>query len=147
MAGASSRVSSKYGYTLAEVLLSLGICVTFLLTAVDLSISALRSNQKSTDQMTAEALAGQSAELFIYGLPSSSSDPFWSTTTYSSPYLQDSVTLGNSTFSEDIYLTDLSSVTVGLKEVKVVVSWGSGAAGRTGYGSQAVEATRVVSWP
>lgn len=134
------------GATLAEVILSLGLCVVVVLSAVQLALVALKANTKSLDEVSADGLAQQTAENFIYALPSASSS-FWTATTFTSPYQQDVVTVGQQDFQRAVYVTDYGAVTPGLRSVRVRVSWGSGANGRAGLGTQISEVNRLVSPP
>ena len=132
----------RKAFTLAEIILAIGLTVVAVLSAIALGISAMQSNQKSSDLMLASTLATQTTESFVYGLPGVT-DPFWSTV-QTGIYQTSSVQLGNSTFEQDLFLQDLSSTQAGLKMVLVNVSWGSGATGRTGYGQQSVQVSRLI---
>lgn len=141
-----TNCSGRRGATLAEVILSLGLCVVVVLSAVQLGIVALRANSKSLDEVAADGLAQQASENFIYALPPASA-AFWTATTFASPYEQDSVTLGQQQFQRAIYVTDYGTVTPGLRSVRVRITWGNGAAGRAGQGTQLSEVNRLVSPP
>jgi Tfp pilus assembly protein PilV len=134
------------GMSLAEVILALGLCVVVILSAIQLSIVALHGNTKSSDKITADALAQELADTFIYGLPPASA-PFWTATAFASPYQQDKVAMGSQDFTRTIYLSDESSVLPGLRALKVRVSWAEGTDSRAGQGLQATEVTRLVSPP
>lgn len=134
------------GATLAEVILSLGLCVVVVLAAVQLAMVSLKANSKSLDEVAADGLAQQAAENFIYGLPPASAT-FWTATTFGAPYQQDTVTLGQQDYQTAVYVTDYGSVTPGLRSVRVRVSWGGGTSGRAGQGTQISEVVRLVSPP
>ncbi len=138
--------SDRRGATLAEVVLSLGLCVVVVLSAVQLALVALKANSKSLDEVSADGLAQQTAENFIYALPPASST-FWTATSFASPYQQDSLTVGQQDFQRAIYVTDYGTVTPGLRSVRVRISWGNGANGRAGMGVQISEVNRLVSPP
>ena len=130
-------------FSLAEIILSLGLCVVAVLSAIALGISASQSNQKLTDQAIATGLANQEMNQLIYALPAST-DPFWNLTTFGSPYESDTVQLGRMPFQVSIFLQDLSSMGSGMRMALVNVSWDSGVQGRTGYGMQSVQASRLI---
>jgi hypothetical protein len=136
------------GVTLAEVVLSLGLFVVVILSATQLALVALNSNSKSEESVLADALAQETAEAFIYGLPGSGAN-FWTTTSFASPYQQDAVTVGAQSYQRVIYVTDYGSVTDGLRSIRVRVSWGNATAGQSkaGQGLQVSEVTRLVSAP
>src|SRR4051812_36621597 len=117
------------GVTLAEAILSLGLCVVVVLSAIQLALVALKANTKSLDEVAADGLAQQTAESFIYSLPPSSAT-FWTSTTFTSPYQADSVTLARQVYQRAVYVTDYGTVTPGLRSVRVRITWGDGAVGR-----------------
>jgi Tfp pilus assembly protein PilV len=129
--------------TLAEVLLSLGLIVVAILSAIALSIAATRSTTKSSDLMVAQAYAGQVMEEFVYALPPSS-DSFWTSGSYSSPYQQDSAQLGDKTYQASLFLNDLSAAQPGLLRCSVNVTWQSGQVGQAGQGRQVTEVSRLL---
>jgi Tfp pilus assembly protein PilV len=132
--------------TLAEVIIALGLASMILLVSADLLLTALRSNDKGTDTTTASALAQETAEAFIYGLPPSG-DPFWAATSFPSPYQVDNVTLGTQVFHRQINVADLGAVSSGLRQVVVQISWDNGQNGRTGYGILNAQVARLVAEP
>lgn len=129
--------------SLAEVLLSLGMCVVVILSAMALSISALRSNEKSADLIVAQAYANQVLDKFIYDLPAAS-EPFWASSSFTNPYLQDSAQLGTTRYDAQLHLLPLSTVSPGLLRCVVNVSWKSGQQGRGIQGIQATEISRLI---
>ena len=133
----------KKGLTLAEVLLSLGLCVVVVLSAIALSISALRSNNKSSDSITAQSRAGQVLEEFVYALPPSNAS-FWSQSSFSSPYQQDATQIGDKTYNSQVFLTSLGSTSPGLFRCSVNTTWQGGQAGAAGQGKQVVEVARIL---
>ncbi len=126
-------------------MLALGLAVVAVLSAIALGISATQSNQKLSDQTSATALANQEIEQFVYALPSAT-DTFWSRSaaSFNSPYQTDPIQLGNTPFVATIFLPDVSTLGSGVRLAVVNVSWGSGAQGRTGYGQQAVQISRLI---
>ena len=132
--------------TLAEVMLSLGLCVVVVLSLVALSIAALRSNNKSSDTAVAQARADLVLDEFIYGLPPSS-DPFWSQSSFASPYQQDTAQVGSNNYTSQLYLTSLGTAAPGLLRCSVNTTWQGGQAGAAGQGKQVVEVARILYAP
>ena len=133
----------RHGLTLAEVLLSLGLIAVAVLSAIALSIAAMRSTTKSSDVMVAQAYAGQVVDEFVYGLPPSS-DAFWSVASYASPYQQDTAQLGDKTYLANLYLENLTTASPGLLRCTVNVTWQSGQVGQAGQGRQVAETSRLL---
>ena len=131
------------GLTLAEVLLSLGLATVVILSAIALSISAMRSTTKSSDVMVAQAYAGEVVDEFVYALPPST-DAFWTMSSFSSPYQQDTAQLGDKTYQANLYLTPLSAASPGLLRCSVNVTWQSGQIGQAGQGIQVAEISRLL---
>lgn len=129
--------------TLAEVMLSLGLCVVVVLSLIALSIAALRSNSKSSDAVVAQARAGQVLDEFVYGLPPST-DSFWTQSSFASPYQQDTTQIGPNNFTTQLYLTSLGTTAPGLFRCSVNTTWQGGQAGAAGQGTQVVEVARIL---
>ncbi len=129
--------------TLAEVLLALGLCVVVILSLIALAIAALRSNNKSSDSAVAEARANRVLDEFIYGLPASS-DPFWSQTSFTTPYQQDTTQIGSNNFTSQVYLSSIAPSAPGVLRVAVNTTWQGGQAGAGGQGLQVVEIARIL---
>ena len=116
-----------------------------VLMTMALAMTALKGSNKSTDASTADALAQDTAENFIYGLPATGS--FWTATVFPNPYQSDTVTLGNQPFQREIQVIDLGATSPGLRQVVIRITWQSGATGRAGLGTQVSEVTRLVAQP
>jgi len=125
--------------------LALGLATMVILISIGLVLSALKSGNKSTDTTTADALAQDTLENFIYGLPDSGT--FWTTTAFASPYQQDQVSLGSQDFQRTIEVIDQGSHSPGLRQIVIRISWEGGQAGRSGEGRQVREVSRLVSPP
>ena len=137
----------KRGTSIAEFLLSLGLLAIIILAVVELGTTALRGNEKGGLVVTADTVAQQDLETFVYGLPAAG-DPFWaSTTTYANPYQVDNVTLGTSTFHRTLTVLSLESVTPGLRQIAVNVTWWGGQGGHSGYGEQSTGVSRLAASP
>ena len=133
--------------SLVEVILALGLCAILLLTAIELVTKALRSNEKSTDSVTAAALSQETAGTFIYSLPGASA-PFWaSTATFVNPYQVDSVTLGTQVFQRELDVISLEALSPGLRQIVVKISWANGQNGRSGSGVLTNQISRLVAAP
>lgn len=130
---------------MAEAVLSLGLAVVAILTVVGLALTALRGNQKASDQSVATAIAAKELEEFVYGLPPAA-DPFWGPSAVTNPYAVSKTTLSGTEFETRLTLTDLTTLS-GAKMVSVNVTWGSGVQGRAGYGTQVVGVSRMIYAP
>lgn len=139
------KQTTKLGATLAELVLALGLATMVILVSIGLVLSALKSGNKSTDASTAEALAQDTLENFIYGLPDSG--PFWTATSFASPYQQDQVTLGTQDFFRTTEVVDQGSHSPGVRQIVIRISWEGGQTGRAGEGRQVREVSRLVSPP
>jgi hypothetical protein len=135
----------RRGFSLAEAILAVGMAVTVVLLVMALALSAGRANQKSSDTITATGLAQAAMENFVYSLPPSA-DPFWTQTSFASPYQQDLVHLSEVDYLRAYYLSDLSSSggPAGGLLITVRVSWESGLAGRDGQGLQSTSVSRLI---
>lgn len=129
--------------TLAEVLLSLGLCVVVILSLIALAISALRSNSKSSDMVVAQARANQVLDEFVYGLPPAT-DPFWGQSAFASPYQQDTTQIGSNVFTTQVFLTSLGTAAPGMFRCAVNTTWQGGQSGAAGQGRQVVEVARLL---
>lgn len=140
-------MASRLGraFTLAEVMLALGLATVILLSLVSLSAVALQSTQKGSDALAAEECAHAVLERFVYGLEGAGPS-FWTQTSYASPYATDDVQVGSTTYSSKLNIAPVSGVN-GLLKVQVQVSWWAGEKGRTGYGQLTREAVRFVARP
>jgi len=136
----------KRGLTLAEILLSLALCVVAVLSAIALAIASLRANTKSSDTLVAQGRASQVLEEFVYQLPPST-DSFWATTTFATPYQQDITSIGGKPFQARLYLTSLAATAPGLLRCVVNVTWQSAHTGQAGQGIQVAEVTRLLYAP
>ena len=134
------------GATLAEFLLSLGLVAILVLVVVELAMTAMRGNEKSGLLITADSVAQEQLDTFIYGLPGAG-DPFWTAISFASPYQVDNVTLGTNPFQRELNVVDLGTVSPGLRQIIVNVTWWGGQNGRSGYGQQSTVASRLVSSP
>lgn len=132
--------------TLAEVLLSLGLCAVVLLSLIALAISALRSNNKSSDLVVAQARANVVLDEFVYNLPPSN-DPFWNQSSFASPYQQDTTRVGTNDYTSMLYVTSLGTTMPGLCRCSVNTTWQGGRVGAAGQGQQVVEVARVIYAP
>ena len=141
-AGGVSEARGRTAFTLGELLVAMAFATLAILLVVELAIACMRANQKGGDLMLANGLASQAVEQMVYSLPPIS-DSFWSTP-QAFLYNSSSISLNGVPFQQDVYLTQLDTIQQGLKMVLVNVSWGSGSGGRTGYGAQVVQATRMI---
>lgn len=132
----------RTGLTLAEVILSVGLCAVALLTVIALAISAQRSMQKSSDAVVAQSYAGDVMETFLYDLPPITNS-LWSQSSFASPYLLDQAQLGTKTYQAQLFVQPGGGSLAGLLTCSVNVSW----SGQAGQGLQRVSISRLVYAP
>ena len=154
---------SPRAFSLAEVLLSVGILAMALVALFNLAGSALK-NSSRTENL---ALAGDVAELElnreIYGAihdqPSGSRAQFWDNEFVSAPWRQGSTRVNGMDFQYSIYAQTLNDSLTGkpvgqtaatsnrIKKVDIVVWWmhSSAEPGRQGYGRLSTGACRIVN--
>ena len=133
------------GYSLAEVLLALGLAAIVVLALVGLSLTALRGNQKSVDLTLADGLANSVLSQQIYQAQSTPGASFWLSNSDTNPYSQSSNSVGNQDYVLSLYVSD-SNAAAGLKRCRLRVDWWGGD-DRQGYGRLHTEAVRLVSLP
>lgn len=131
--------------TLAEILIALGLLVVVVLLAIALGISSLRTNQKGSDLTVGSAWGTQILENFVYGLPDSNG-PFWSSSSYTSPYQTDNIQLSNTAYQARLFIADMGTLGTGTKLVTVNVTWGNGTVGQSkaGVGLQSTSISRLL---
>lgn len=139
------------GFTLAEFLLAIALASVALLTLVAVSITALRSNRKSTDTAVGFLLADQTAEQTIYSMQSNTSAPIWNHN-LPSEYSLDTVNLSNQDFTVIVYARDPVAGLVAphrLKRIEVVTRWWDAQSNpsRAGMGRLEARAVRLVREP
>lgn len=130
------------GFSLAEVLLALGLCAVVLLMVIALGISANRTQRKSSAALIGHSYANQVLETFLYDVPPSGAS-FWAQTSYASPYAQDQEQLGQVQYTSRLYLDPMGAPAPGLLRCTVNVSWSAGAQ----QGTQALSISRLVYAP
>lgn len=143
----------------------MAICVVVLaiLSVSALSISTLRSNQKSSDRPVGQVMAERILTEELYKVqddnPPGTKNNFWQNDFSSIPFRTGKLTSNHTEFTYSIYAVTLVDVTksqpVGvtvtqpknrLKKVDVVVWWwDSSQASRAGYGKLVAQATRLFN--
>lgn len=124
-------------------MLAVGLAVVLVLLVMALAIAANNANQKGSDTLTANGVLQGKLEEFVYSLPPST-DSFWTQTSFSSPYQQDSQQLSGTQYFRTIYLSDAPTAAGGSKLLTVRVSWQGAAPGRMGQGSQTISVSRLI---
>lgn len=148
------RVQDR-GFSLAELLLSLGFIAIGVLTMIGLAVTSMRAGREATDSTTAVLVAQTELERNILA---AQSDPnFWDNDHLATPYRSDSVIVDKTKFDYSIFAvtvmdgTDELGTSQGddenrLKKVDIVVNWwDSGTQERQGYGKLEVRQTRLVA--
>ena len=143
----------RSGFSLAELLFSLGIFTIGILALGGLSLAALKAEQKSVNVVEASQVAvKQLAERSL----SASIDPsFWATDHVSTPYAQGSQKVGETEYTFECYdLTVMNSEsgdTLGsgvpsnrVKKMDIVVNWYEDSAS-SGYGKKSLRQTCLVN--
>jgi Tfp pilus assembly protein PilV len=151
-----SKQTGRSGFSLAEVLLAFGLASVALLALVGQSTLLLSSNQKLDDTTVATDVAysiveQQASEIqFVPGPAFVENDSV-------DPFDYGAVTVGNTDYSFEVYLTDVSDVDTGapvgsgtagshstkLKKMEVVVNWWDDSQ-RQGMGNLQLRVTRLV---
>ncbi len=138
----------KLGFTIAEVLLSLGFLTVVLLTLLGLATQALQSNRKNLDTAAGQLVADQALERAAYDAEQSASASIWSVNSLTVPMSSTTVTMGTIPYAVTLYAND--SLTVAgkrLKRIRVRVLWADAPNGKPGQGQLKVEAARLVHEP
>ncbi len=136
------------GFTIAEILLSLGLLAVVLLTLLGLATQALQSNRKNLDTAGGQLVADQALERAVYDAEQSSSAPVWAINSTTVPMSTTTVTLGTTPYSVTLYANDSLTGTTGrLKRIRASVVWADAPNGKAGQGQFRVEAARLVHEP
>lgn len=138
----------KLGFTIAEVLLSLGFLTVVLLTLLGLATQALQSNRKNLDTAAGQLVADQALERITYDAEQSASATVWGVNSLTVPMSSTIVTMGSIPYEVTLYAND--SLTVAgkrLKRIRARVIWADAPNGKAGQGQLKVEAARLVHEP
>ena len=136
------------GFTIAEILLSLGLLAVVLLTLLGLATQALQSNRKNLDTAGGQLVADQALERAVYDAEQSSSAPVWAVNSLTVPMSTTIVTLGTTPYSVTLYANDsLTVASKRLKRIRARVVWADAPNGKAGQGQFQVEAARLVHEP
>lgn len=140
------------GFTIAEVLLALGLVTVAVLALLGLSLRSLQANRKVNDTLSGQLVADQAVERIVYQAESSASDPVWSHAV-PAPYQSTTVTQGDSVFNVTVYATDVNDTGGGfiagkrLKLLEAEVTWQDAPNGKAGQGRLQVRTSRLVHEP
>lgn len=135
-------------YSLAEVLLALGLAVVVVLTLVGVGLTALTSNQKAGDVAMAESSAHDLLESMLYGAQQDPSVALWGANDDLNPYSVTPLAVGSQTYTAALYVADVVGVdTPSMKRCRMRMSWWGGEEARSGYGRLYCDVVRFVSRP
>jgi type II secretory pathway pseudopilin PulG len=148
------RWKHKFGFTLAEIILAMGILVIAILSVAAISFSALASNQKSSDTQTGTLLARQVLEIQSQQALANPTGPVWAQNSITTAYVTDTQTVGRTPFDIRVFVSDIDvpadgdaplSVPYKLKRMEVVVNWwDSQNTQRKGYGKLETRIARLL---
>jgi Tfp pilus assembly protein PilV len=145
-------------FTLAELLLAVGLISIVVLTVLGLGISVLSGTRKSIDTTVGQQIAEAELQRSIYQAEDSSSDPLWSASSPSDSFQNYTIAVKSTSYAVALYAQDLYDSSTGLalgnstfnKSKKVdarVTWWNTGGVGRTGYGLLQASASQVIDGP
>jgi len=148
--------STSKGFTLAEVLISVGILAVAMLGMLSLCATGMTVNKKSATTLTAAQVADRQLQrairrMVVDDYPEGARETFWDREfPYpSTPLATGKEVVGSNTFSYALYANTLplpSSVTENrVKRVDIVVWWWSDSGRREGYGRLQQQAFRLVN--
>jgi len=141
-------MAGKVAFTLAEILLALGLISIVILTILGLSIRSLHVNRKNMDTTVGQMVANQALERLVYEAEHDSTAPVWANNSATIPFSNTQVTMGDTAFNVSIFASDaLSTPGSRLKRLKSQVIWSDAPQGKVGKGVLRVEATRLVHEP
>jgi Tfp pilus assembly protein PilV len=154
------KTQHNQGFSLAEMLVALGLISVAVLSVLALSISIAKGNQEGTDRATGAVVARQLVNRVLDRLradiPAGTNADFWDNEHTSTPFDSGVFRSNNTDYQYKVYaqsVEDSSGVSVGgttpdnrLKKVDVIVWWwDSEKTERQGYGKLEVRNTRLVS--
>ncbi|GMU56180.1 MAG: hypothetical protein AMXMBFR33_53260 [Candidatus Xenobia bacterium] len=148
------RIASKpsgRAFTLAEVMLAVGLLALLVLTLAGLTLSAIRSNEKAArlDPATEvlESVLDESVYQVTWDSPAGTRASFWGAAgTWQGPLTR---TVGGTRYEYTLYANNVPGFAAGnrLKKLDIVLWWWdsrSSGGTRQGYGKMQLEASRVV---
>lgn len=153
----------RLAFSLAEVLLSVGILAMALVALFNLAGSALKNSSRTENLSVAGDVAEQQLSRAIYGAlnddPSGARQEFWDSNFVDNPWRQGSSQVNSMDFHYLIYAQTVNDALSGkplgtsnaksnrIKKVDIVVWWMHSApdGGRQGYGRLRTGASRLVN--
>ncbi len=145
----------KRGFSVAELLLSLGFITTVILSVIGLTTTIHRTGQESADRISASIVADSEIQRVIAA--AQADDNFWDFDHTATPYTTGSVIVDRTEFRYEVTATtvmdgvDELGTSGGLsqnrlKKVNIVVNWwDSETTEHNGYGKLEFKASRLVS--
>jgi hypothetical protein len=141
------------GFSLAELLLAFGLLTIGILALIGLSITALKSGQKSSDSIDAAQVATR--QLADVRQRAASDADFWQAEHKTVPYETGAVRVGKTDFTFECYSETLLNGETGealgsgvdgnrVKKLDIVVTW-LGEGPKSGYGRRTLRESCLVN--
>ena len=150
------KVKRARAFTLAELMLAVGLIAVVVLSVLGLGISVLRGSRKAIDTTVGQQVAEGELQRVIYQAEANTADPLWSQNSATTAYLTYPIVVKNTTFSVALYAQDLVDSSTGLPlgnttfnqslKVDARVSWWD-SNGNQGYGNLQASASQVIDGP
>ena len=148
----------KRGFSLAEVMLAVGLLAVVVMSVVALGISALRANRKALDTSAGQLVAASELQKTIYEATNAGPGAaLWAQDNATVAMVTRVNKVGDTEFSVAIYASEItmtSGAPLGgaalnrAKKVDVLVTWwDAGSQGREGYGLLRSRSSRIVNGP
>jgi hypothetical protein len=153
------------GFTLAEILLALGLVTVALLALIGHSTLLVGATQKGDDTNVASSVArahlDRLAREVVLDQPPGRRDVVWDYSSAEAPFLSTTERVGFTDYQVELYVTDVINTTTGhplgsgptgtenpktrLKQIQVTVRWWDNPEGqRAGYGRLELQAARLL---
>jgi len=147
----ASKLTSRGGFTVAEVVLALALVSVTVLTLMGLCLRTLQANRKNVDTGMGQLVAEQAIEQIAMSAEASATAPVWASNSAVVAYSSDTVQVAGTTFQVTTYATDVAPTvfvaTKRLKRLQTRVVWKDLQQGKMGYGNLRAESTRLVHEP
>ena len=139
--------AGRRAFSVAEIILALAMISVAVLTLLGLSLRSLQSSRKVLDTSSGQLVAEQVLERLVYEAERNSTALIW--TSISTPYQQDTVTMGQTVFNVTVYVTDVAGFVAPkrLRKLDSTVIWQDAPQGKAGQGRLKIEATRLLHEP
>jgi uncharacterized protein (TIGR02598 family) len=145
------QIKTQAGFSIAEVILALGLLSVAVLALIGLATTALQARQKSDDTVIAKQVAeSQLTRVIELALDDEAYRNSFFDASGTEPFNEGNVTVGDTEYSFSISVNDLNLDVEPNRLVKVeaVVSWWGGEeSGRQGAGRLSTKLSRLVNEP